>query len=356
MTSGLKKFFFCAVASAVALHMVPAANAALLVYEPFDYQAGSELYDQGTMTGLNGGGGWAGAWTGRNGNTAAVPAGMTSIQASSLQHPTQPGDLPTSGGHVRINGSTTSTTSTEPTRQFSATATATVAASSTLWYSFLAQRVGDAVDPASTNIANNANPYPRGVNASMFHGNATVASPAATEALGIGNSSNHINNTWSIVPNGAGGNTEGAYNPAGATPGLTGAPTTPGATPFPFNDLQWVVVRLDLNGTSATDSAYMWLSPDPLVEPNIANAQAAILSSDTNSFNYDGIGSFRPFVGSQQGTAGMGNFRPAGGLLLDEVRIGTTYAAMTGTVVVPEPASLVMLVLGGLALALRIRR
>ena len=340
----VSKFFFsCVAGSMLLLQLAPAAQAALLVYEPFDYTAGAQLYDQGTMTGLNGGSGWAAAWTGRNGATTSVPAGTTSIQAGSLLHPTQPGDLPNSGGHVRINGMTTGSVSTEPTRAFTPYVAGKVAASSTLWYSFLAQRVGDAQDPPLVGT----NPYPRGTNVSMFRGNATVA--GATEALGIGNSSNHTTNTWSMVPNGAGGSTEGAYNPAGSTAGLAGAPETVGATPYPFENLQWVVVRLNVDGTAANDSAYMWLSPNPLVEPSIASAQAAILNTDTNSFNFDGIGSFRPFVGVQTNVPGNAAFRPAGGLLLDEVRIGTDYAAMSSTNVVPEPASIALLLLSGLA-------
>jgi hypothetical protein len=343
---GVSKYFFsCLAGSALLLQMVPSAQAALLVYEPFDYTTGAQLYDQGTMTGLNGGTGWAAAWTGRNGATTSVPAGTTSVLAGSLLHPTQPGDLPTSGGHVRIDGLATATSpSTEPTRAFTPYVAGKVAAASTIWYSFLAQRVGEVQDPPLVGT----NPYPRGTNVSMFRGNATVA--GATEALGIGNSSNHTTNTWSMVPNGSGALTEGAYNPAGSTPGLTGAPTTPGAATYPFEDLQWVVVRLDVDGTAANDSAYMWLSPDPSVEPSLASAQAAILNTDTNSFNFDGIGSFRPFVGARAGTAGTTGYRPAGGLLLDEVRIGTDYAAMSSTNVVPEPASIALLLLSGLAM------
>jgi hypothetical protein len=310
------------------------ASAALLVYEPFDYQAGSGLLDQ------NGGIGFAGDWTGRNNNDGAVPAGSTAIQAAGLSHPSNPGALPTQGGSVLINGSSGVA---EPAREFSAAARAAIAGSSTTWVSFLAQRQGQTTDPNTTNLPNN--PYPRGVNFSLFRTDLATNS----EVAGFGNSSNATDNTWSIIPLGGGGNREGAYDPAGGVQG--GGPVTPGAATFPWNELQWAVIRVD--HFAGNDDIYMWLSPDPDVEPSILDADATILNTDTNAIDYANIGAMRPFVGSQQGTVGAANWRPAGVLALDEIRIGTTYADMTATSVIPEPASLVLLSLAAIAFGLR---
>src|SRR5690606_24400984 len=128
-----------------------------------------------------------------------------------------------------------------------------------------------------------------------------------------------------------------------------GGPETPGAATYPWNELQWAVIRIDLQ--AGNDDIYMWLSPDPNVEPSTADADAMILSTDTNAIDYNDIGALRPFVGAVQGTVGADNWRPAGVLALDEIRIGTAFADMTATSVIPEPTSalLALLALAGLA-------
>ena len=318
------------IAAALCATVAP-LHAALLVYEPFDYVAGSEL------TNLNGGEGFAGDWTGRNNSDGAVPATSTAIMGSSLAHPTHPGGLPTQGGSLLINGLSGTA---EPAREFSAAARAAISSSSTTWVSFLAQRQGETTDPNTTNLPNN--PYPRGVNVSFFRNDLATNS----EVVGLGNSSNATDNTWSIIPLGGGGNREGSYDPAGGVQG--GGSTTVGATTFPWENLQWAVFRID--HLAGNDNVYLWLSPDPTVEPSIASANATILSTDTNAIDYSNIGALRPFVGAQQGTVGAANWRPAGELVLDELRVGTTYADMTRTSVIPEPSSLALVSLTALAL------
>jgi MYXO-CTERM domain-containing protein len=116
------------------------------------------------------------------------------------------------------------------------------------------------------------------------------------------------------------------------------------------------VLRIDHVGdATVADNAYLWLNPNPLVEPLIANADVTILSGDTNSRDLSNIDFVRPFVGNAQNTALTGgfpatNWRPFGVLAVDEIRLGTTYADMSA---VPEPAALGLLALGGL---LRLRR
>lgn len=326
------RFLVAAVAVACTAVSLSTAQADLLVYEPFDYQEGAGLL------GLDGGSGFGAAWTGRNNNAGAVPAGSTAVQASSLAHPSLPGSLPTQGGSMLINGLSGTA---EPAREFSAGARASISAAPTLWISFLAQRQGETTDPATTNLPDN--PYPRGVNMSLFRTDLATNS----EVVGIGNSSNATDNTWSIIPEGGGGNREGAYNPPGGVVG--GGPDTPGAATFPWNDLQWAVIRIDHQ--AGNDDIYMWLSPDPDVEPSIVDADAVILSTDANAIDYSDIGALRPFVGAQQGDVGQANWRPAGVLALDEIRIGTAFADMTATAVIPEPTSILLSLLGLMGVA-----
>lgn len=327
-----------AIGAALLLPSTNDALAGLVVYEPFDYAPGAEL------TNLDGGGGFGGDWTGRENNDGNVPGGSTAVQAASLAHPTQPGDLPTAGGHVLITGEFGTS---QPARDFGAVAKDALAASSTTWISFLAQRQGRVTDPMNTNWPDN--PYPRGVNVSLFREDVA----ANDELVGVGNSSNAIDNTWSIIPNGSGSSREGAYDPPGGLVG--GGPENMGAATFPWNELQWAVIRID--HTAGNDDIYLWLSPDPSTEPNTADADAAVLNTDDNAMEYGALGAIRPFIGNQSGTPGGADFRPFGVLALDEIRVGTAYADMTGTDVIPEPASLVLLVLSGLAAAgLRRRR
>jgi hypothetical protein len=345
MTSGLKKFFFCAVGSAVVLQMASAAHAALLAYEPFNYTVGQGLVENS----LNGGGGFDGAWRPRQNNNANYFAGSSPVVSGSLAHPLFPADLPTSGNSVHFTGQFGST---QPTRSFNTLARAQLIGTpgTTTWLSFLSQRVGQAQDPAVTNLPNNL--YGRGVNVSLFDANANVGSEA--EVIGFGNSSNAADNTTGIIVRGAGGSREGAYDPAGATPSATGgAPTTPGAAIFPWTNLQWVVARID--HSAGADDVYMWINPDPKTTPLIADADATILKTDTNAtaaqMDYANLGALRPFIGNVAGTAGTAAYRPYGELRFDEFRIGTTYADMSSTTVVPEPTSFALLLLSGLAVA-----
>lgn len=334
---GFRNHLFLAASAMLVACGVNTVNAALLVYEPFNYQEGAGLL------GLDDGIGFSGAWTGRNNNAAAVPAGSTAVQASSLAHPSLPGSLPTQGGSILINGLNGTA---EPAREFSVEARASIAAAPTLWISFLAQRQGETTNPATTNLP--GNPYPRGVNMSFFRTDLATNS----EVVGFGNSSNATDNTWSIIPLGGGGNREGAYDPPGGAMG--GGSDPPGAATFPWNDLQWAVIRIDLQ--AGNDDIYMWLSPDPNVEPSILDADATILSTDTNAIDYNNIGAMRPFVGNLQGTVDAAGWRPAGVLALDEIRIGTAFADMTATSVIPEPGTVLLSVLAMLGIATVRRR
>jgi hypothetical protein len=336
-----RQCFFAVFAVALMLGITKTGGAGLLVYEPFDYPDGTQLYDPVGNSGVNGGGGFAGAWTARDFTPSNVPSAAANVvQTGSLAHPTQAGDLPTLGGHAFSTGEFGVN---QPARDFNATARSLINNASTIWISFLAERQGTPTDPGISNLPNN--PYPRGVNVSFFND-----VDLNTELVGIGNSSNATDNTWSIIPRGGGGDREGAYDPAGGVRG--GGPENVGAATFPWNELQWAVIRIDQ--LAGNDNIYLWLSPDPTAEPNVADADATILGTEmspptSNGFDYSGIGALRPFLGNAQGTPGMANERPFGELVWDELRVGTSYADMTSTSVVPEPSALMLLALGCLA-------
>lgn len=338
LMTGATKFYLSAFVLFVSGLSAATASAGLLAYEPFDYTAGEQLVGNS----LNGGAGFDGAWRARQNNAANVPAGSTPVVAGSLAHPLFPGDLPTSGNSVLLTGEFGQS---QPTRTFSALAKAQLAGApgTTTWLSFLSQRQGPATDPATTNLPGNL--YPRGVNVSLFDANPNIANEA--ELVGFGNSSNAVDNTTSIIVRGAGGSREGAYDPPGATPG--GGPTNVGAAIFPWTDLQWIVARID--HSAGNDDVYLWINPDPKVEPLISDADAQILKTDTNGANLDyaGIGALRPFLGNTQNPTNPVTLRPYGVLAFDEFRIGTSYADMSSTTVVPEPASLVLMLLAGMA-------
>jgi hypothetical protein len=202
-------------------------------------------------------------------------------------------------------------------------------------------------NPSTTSWPNNL--YPRSGNLSFFDSEETALNNAP-ERISIGNSttSDAPNSThydeWSIMPQGLAIHREG---PADHTP--------------PQSQLAWAVLRVDHIGTHTTpDSAWLWLNPNPLVEPSKASADVAIVSGEANSLDYSNLDFVRPFLGHEQNEALVNgshtaNWRPSAAMLVDEIRIGMTYADMR---FVPEPASrlLVVICLGSFIVVAERRR
>jgi hypothetical protein len=188
-------------------------------------------------------------------------------------------------------------------------------AGTTLWYSWIGQRQGEATA--------DANPYPRGVNVGLFD----TENATRTERLALGNSSGAAEDAWSLIPEGSSS--------------LIQQSTTP------YSDLAWAVVRIDFNGAGVADNAYLFLNPDPNVEPAIGVADASVIGS-TLQTDYAGIDFIRPFIGGFD----SGNNRPFGVLAIDEIRLGGDYASMSAFVV-PEPSSFALLGLAGLGFLVR---
>lgn len=280
---------------------VPVASAQLYAYEPFDYAVGSDL------VGASGGLGWTSPWGAYSGTPTATAftavsgslsaAGLTTIGNSAVMTGAD-GTLQLARSIANISGADGTTT----------------------WFSYIGQRLGTTSGTTPDNL------YPRGVNIGLFDTEATANPLPRPERIALGNSSNAGINEWSLIPEGGSGNRVGA-----------------GAA-YPFSDLYWAVLRIDHHGdATVADDAYLFLNPDPNSEPALGSALVSIIGA----FDYSRVDFIRPFIG---GTSGAISF---GVLAVDEIRIGGDYASMTATTVVPEPTSLVLFGLGGMAMMLR---
>ncbi len=80
-------------------------------------------------------------------------------------------------------------------------------------------------------------------------------------------------------------------------------------------ELNWIVVKLVMNGTSENDQVYYWVNPDPSVEPDTSAADTSGLWNGSGGFNRFRIGS--------------GNAPTPCEALYDEIRVSTTFAGLT---------------------------
>ena len=285
--------------------LVPAATAQLYFYEPFDYAPGSNIIGQ------NGGVGFTSPWAIQTGATAPSAQAFTAV-AGSLSA----AGLTTSGGSAILTGEFGTL---QAMRSF---ANVLGSDGTTTWYSWIGQRQG----ATGSTIA--GNPFARGVNVGLFDTEATATQGGTLrpERIGIGNSSNAAADEWSIIPEGSGTLRAGAAGESFAT-------------------LYWAVLRIDHHGdATVADDAYLFLNPDPSIEPLIGSA----LASSIGVRDYSNLDFIRPFVGNVASSGAV----PFGVLVIDEIRLGGDYASMTATSV-PEPTSVALLGLGGLALFAR---
>jgi hypothetical protein len=287
-------------ASALAVFFASALNAmnssaALLVYEGFDYSAGTSLRTQ------SGGTGFAGAWanTGNATETATSPG---------LGY----GNLTAAGNKATLNGQQTTSTNGNSaflTRDLSQSFGAD---GTTVWLSFISQRTG------SKSAGGTAQPlnYQRVFSLSLFSG-------SATEQASVGELSNDPADVWALNPD--------------ATTIAPSAHTT-----TPLDTQSFLLLRIDNIAGTSSDKAYLWVNPDlSLGEPAIGTEAATI--TDELSFNR-----VRLTVGGSQNS---GATLAASGLF-DEIRIGDTFADVTP---VPEPNCL-LAVLTCLAYVLPVAR
>ena len=278
------------------------AHAALLAYEPFTNAPGTAII------GSDGGTNFSGAWQANasGGIATNTPSSLSYTDASSNA-------LNTAGGAGFFQGLTTANTSMQPIRQFPFVRGTNGTDGVTTWISFLIARQG----PVNGSVTNG---YLRGANVPHDLG--------AAQKLAIGNSSGAVTNTVGLIPVGAGGNLKSSTVLFG------------GRTNF-------VVVRID-HIFGANDNAWLFVNPNLATEP-------ATSVADTNSlgafdFSFDRV---RVFAGGQSSAS-----QPYAEIILDEYRIGETYAdvAPHGIVVPPAPTGPIIitntaLVAGGIVLA-----
>jgi hypothetical protein len=162
---------------------------------------------------------------------------------------------------------------------------------STLWISFIGQRVG----------ANNV----RFFGLSFYEG---IETTSANERFTIGENSNNSNDQW------------GVHFTSAGVPRLDVAGTS-------VNTESLLLARVDYH-TGANDDFYLWVNPDlSLGEPNVASAGASSVGLQNLTFDRISI---------RGGTASGGNIGEAN---YDEIRIGDTFADLLS---VPEPGSLLL--------------
>jgi hypothetical protein len=139
------------------------------------------------------------------------------------------------------------------------------------------------------------------------------------EQFAIGNSSGAPTNDWAFIGRGQLANIVPATTP----------PAPYGGAPPAF-----YVLRIDHKGAAnpAVESAadgddiYFWVNPSLVTEPDIATANGMRLGTEASTLDHAGLDYLRPFVGN----TGGGGAQPFGELLMDELRIGTTYGDVTG--------------------------
>jgi hypothetical protein len=309
---------------ALAAGMARPAWAVIIAYEGFDYAADAELVGLGTATG-----GWAGPWDAGSGD------GPTVIQSGSLGYTDSMGNVLTTSGHKLLNAGDASTSSQEGRNLAQRRATA----GTSTWISFLGQRIGE------RNSDQWAPTYRRGANFSLFDTTVTDA-----EKLNIGESSN------AQYPLG-----DGTFEDRWMTRHPRIPNTIIAAEPFPptnpvngqvrdvyteakFDQLNLYVMRIDhVAGTSnalddsGNDNVHFWMNPVLGTAPSDASASGKYISTDIVAAA-TAAGLVSPYNGTEGGEfsfdrfrlfAGNNNGNPEAQWLLDEIRVGDTFADVT---------------------------
>ncbi len=305
------------IAAAVVLSFPIAARATLLVYEDFNYTAGSNA-----LPGKNGGIGYSAAYPTGTSNNADVLAGSFNYTDADGKQ------LVTSGNRAFMDSTTVgnpdgTAVSIAPNRNLN-TANFSSLTDGPLFVSFMGQQTaGDLRDVTVALFVSTPND-PNGINTqerlSIGHGN-----PSAAGA-------NDGNANWGAYADAVGQN--GAYSNVPAT------------------TLSLIVVRIDLNiGGGTLDSFKVYVNPTLGAEPAVADASSSAYNFLTSLSEINRVR--MRAGGSSNSTSGLN--LGASQLAVDEIRIGTTYADVT-PFTVPEPTSSLLFGIGATYFALGRRR
>lgn len=300
-------------------------------YEGFNYTAGTSI--DGTFTG---GTGWnaagdASANTAWATGTNLTASGTRTISATGL---TYGGDYPAgTGNSVQVTGA----------GQVGRSLGQTVDAG-TFYFSYLTQKTVDQL---------------RTVNLAFFSssGTGTAERLAIGQFAANGNTRDQDGNwlagaganagNFSALISGSQNNTAAANTAGPAANGAYVNTTSP--VSYALNSTFLIVGKLEFNfagGATVEDRLTLYINPG-----NLGDESSLIpyLTIDHNDFG--ALTGFRLFAG------GSGGGFTAAGALFDEIRLGSTYNAVTGVSPIPEPSTLAALAgLAGLALAASRRR
>jgi hypothetical protein len=307
-----KTRLFAVILTALVLCTTNAAKATLLVYEGFNYTAGTALTN--ASDGFAGDSfGWAGRWTGAN-----VPI-ATNVSGSLGYTDPLGNSLATDGGSVVVGNLAGSTINAQPSRSIAVGtlngSTYSGLPSGTYWVSFTMQWIGYPT-PSSMSTSNL---YWRKGDIAFKSGALTNATSAGTELLAAGRpNANQFPSTpidtWTLWSGGDGG---------AAASGV--------ATTYPLTSASFILLRLDVDGSTTTpDTAYLWVNWTNLtVEPPISTAKA------TNTLaNLTGLNNIRLDANNQNASGTNTVIR------FDEFRLGTTFADVTPLAAVPQPPTI----------------
>ena len=283
MTTPVIKLHQLAVVTTFLLLTTAASHAALLAHEPFTNAPGTAIIGSADGFGFNG------AW-----QNYSSSQGTATNTAAGLSYTDGLGRvLVADGGAGFFQGLTTANNSMQPIRLFNSSRGTNGTDGVTTWISFLIVRQGPTV-------AGN-NPYPRGANLphDLNTGN--------LQKIAFGNSTGAATNTVGLIPVGAAGNLK--------------------RSEILFSQTNFIVVRVDHVAGSANDNAYLFVNPTLGVEPSLAAANTNSLGAFDYSFDR-----VRIFAGGNASAA-----QPYAEMIVDEYRIGESYADVTPYVNGPPP-------------------
>jgi hypothetical protein len=301
---------FAVILTALVLCTTNAAKATLLVYEGFNYTAGTGLTNASDVAGDSFG--WAWRWAGAN-----VPMATNVLDSLGYTDPLG-NSLATDGESVVVGNLAGSTVNAQPSRSIAVgTLNGNIYSglpSGTYWVSFTMQWIGYPT-PSSMSTSNL---YWRKGDIAFKSGVATNAG-GGTELLAVGRPSGNQFpstpiDTWTLWSGGD-----------------NGAAASGVATTNPLTSASFILLRLVVDGNTTTpDITYMWVNWTNLaVEPSISTANA------TNTLaNLTGINNIRLDANNQNASGTNTVIR------FDEFRLGTTFADVTPLAAVPQPPSI----------------